>query len=421
MRDIGEYFEELFDQAKLLKDQARQEGKRILALGAADAFGLAAGEARKWLKSNEFTNRDLAKKLYVASLIPYFLYEEHLNRSSYYYAENEIDKAKQYLESSKQHLDRAIASISDAVANASLLPEKLRMLDNRLQVWKYYRESTGIYELALQAKEAWKREDVYSSLDYYVRVVELSTAHLQKVHELVNAKILEPIFLRIETGNYLGMRLNATVSMSKIVHSKLTSNDYPSAEHKLLGMKMLSFFLTSYRQAGEAFLTNPEAEQYHRGQALIEGNIEKFLRDNKSLWTDVYIEFQGDEELKKFMTRIDARKFRSVQNQISGDNKLVKLWSFGSFFLLTFLIISGAVLVFITHVNWWASIISFSTIEVLLLIVGAFVLRTIDDLSETGFLELVRMAFEFQFNVFSLINKIRRRQADTEGKPPINS
>jgi hypothetical protein len=64
----------------------------------------------------------------------------------------------------------------------------------------------------------------------------------------------------------------------------------------------------------------------------------------------------------------------------------------------------SAVVIFIvsSRLGWWQFLLAIAAIEVLLVFLGAFILRSLGDLSEANFLKLIGYAFRYQFKFFTL-------------------
>jgi hypothetical protein len=100
-------------------------------------------------------------------------------------------------------------------------------------------------------------------------------------------------------------------------------------------------------------------------------------------------------------------------------SKAVRLWQIGGFWLLAFSIVFGAVLVLVAHsAEWWQLAFGLIGLEVVLVLIGAFTLRTVGDLSEKNFLSLVGTAFREQFKVFTILKGLLSRPAATQTKTP---
>jgi hypothetical protein len=100
-------------------------------------------------------------------------------------------------------------------------------------------------------------------------------------------------------------------------------------------------------------------------------------------------------------------------------SKAVRLWQVGGFWLFAFSIVFGAIFVLVTHsAEWWHLTLALIGLEVLLVLLGAFTLRTVGDLSEKNLLSLIGTAFREQFKVFTVIKGLLSTLAPTKAEAP---
>ena len=93
-------------------------------------------------------------------------------------------------------------------------------------------------------------------------------------------------------------------------------------------------------------------------------------------------------------------ELQSIKTVISPrENRLLKFWGLGSFWLFILAFVVATVLFIQSYdLSWWRFLLVMASIEAVLIVIGALTLRTSGDLSETNFLELIKIAFRYQFS-----------------------
>ncbi len=127
----------------------------------------------------------------------------------------------------------------------------------------------------------------------------------------------------------------------------------------------------------------------------------------------------SEEAISKVFARVtDAAKSASDAPQLKldydvmiaqQDSKPVRIWLTGSFFIATTVVLTGCVLALARAISPWWPLVAFVGIAAVLLIIGAFVLRTVGDLSERSMLELIRIAAKLLLNVLDVAAQAVRR------------
>ena len=102
---------------------------------------------------------------------------------------------------------------------------------------------------------------------------------------------------------------------------------------------------------------------------------------------------------------------------LASTSKAVRLWQIGGFWLFAFSVVFGAIFVLVIHsVEWWHLCFALIGLEVVLVLLGAFTLRTVGDVSEQTFLSLIAIAFREQFKVFTILKGLFSKRAEGEIK-----
>ena len=202
---------------------------------------------------------------------------------------------------------------------------------------------------------------------------------------------------------------NTSSALAMIMQERAAKKD----QGKLLEMpfdllvRILRHTLDAYRYGNAAFEHNPEWEQYRDIAQRCLNNIQNVLRMNPSAWVPLYVAFEDDPEFLRVMRMTDLERFKEAEAaRHARENKLVKLWAVGSFWLLVLSVVAALVLVVASlGLTWWQLLAAIAAIEVIFVLIGAFTLRTIGELSEKNFLTLVGKALEYQFKFWKVLGK----------------
>jgi hypothetical protein len=201
---------------------------------------------------------------------------------------------------------------------------------------------------------------------------------------------IAPELKRIAQGNYFGQNVNI---------SQMYAGHISTIKNTSLNLNLLKHFMDSYEFSIKAFQANPEWLEYREGQEAMKRNIESIIESNKSNWHNCLLEFNSNPLLIKIMKSQDIQAYKKANAKIEIESDYLKKFYFTGIFWL----IALGVVVFIVYSIFDSSIpvlykpLAVFLIIVLFSIVGAFILRTNEDLSEEGFLELMKLSLKIGF------------------------
>lgn len=393
---------DIFKTACTLKDEARiSPANNKKYHEAADLFNKAGKLTRDW--SDKQTANDL--KIYGIALSSYYFYEYCDCLASFHYECRKIDLTIKHLDEGEEWLNTALNSISSAEKQKSFDSKCLSHLLESKETWEYYKESDAVFRNVALARDRYDNNQYLEALDLYKEAAKKaeSLAESLQVKTIPSSLKLK----RISNGNYIGMMVNVSYMFINILKEKLYQNSINDNNYTyLLEKQLLAHLLKAYDFSKTAFEENPEIDQYSAASSSLLNNIKVFLTENKKLWRDIYIDFEKDDVVKQMMKKIDNKAFKKVEKDLILDNKAIKLWTMGSFFILLFVIIIS-LLCFIANIinSLWVFITIIFATEVFLLLIGGLLARSLGDLTEKGFLDLIKIAFANQFKLFHLLNK----------------
>tara|TARA_R110002072_G_scaffold302996_1_gene490931 strand:+ start:49258 stop:50535 length:1278 start_codon:yes stop_codon:yes gene_type:complete len=396
---------EAFQEGCRLKDQARKSRIGLEVYEQAAERFHTAGELSSQLAKNE--EQAEPTKLQAELFAEYYLYEEQECLSTCFYERHDIGQAERCHNEGVAHLKTAIRLAEEAIPKVS--EDCGDHLRGNIRVWTHYLHVNEIESSAFKAREAWDNGDLIRALDHY----RLMLSRLPKLIEDASDPELDPVYKRIAIGNYFGMQVNASQALAQAYLNRAEGDVLPTD----LAMMMLEQLFRAYQIGVVAFQANPEWDHYREDSGHVLKIIKDFLEDNKDKWLSIYVVFEDDAAFLSIMKDVDMERFKEVEAQRHiRESKAVKLWQIGAFFLLAFCVVFGAVFLLLQSFNlWWQVLLGLVGVEVLLLIIGAFTLRSVGDLSEKGFLDLIGIAFQQQFRVFNLLKKAGSKSTEQGG------
>ena len=396
---------EAFQEGHKLKEQARKSRNHLDVYEQAAEQFHTAGEL-----SSQFAQREGLEeqtKLQAELFAEYYLYEEQECLSTCFYERHDIGQAERCHNLGVAHLKTALRLAEEAIATAS--EDCADHLRGNVRVWTHYLHVNEIESSAFKARGAWDKGDLIRALDHY----RLMLSRLPKLIDDASDPELAPVYKRIAIGNYFGMQVNASQALAQAYLNRAEDDVLPTD----LAMMMLEQLFRAYQIGVVAFQANPEWDHYREGSDHVLALIREFLQDNKDKWLSIYIVFEDDAAFLSIMKDVDMERFKEVEDQRHlRESKIVKLWQIGAFFLLAFSVVFGAIFLLLQSFTlWWQVVLGLVGVEVFLLIIGAFTLRSVGDLSEKGFLDLIGMAFQQQFRVFRLLKESESKPTEQDG------
>lgn len=337
-------------------------------------------------------------------------YEKNNCLAMYHYIKKDFEKAEMYCSKAKVHIENAIFQLNRVKFNENEY-EKNEAIAYDSKNWTYLKEMNEIQYYIFNVNiEAQNRN--------YSKVVDNYRTIISKCENLMNVTndymdVLDSEYLRISEGNYFAMISCNSIEMLEFLSDKYSSKSGFVSESIFIDILSEVWKAVSY--SNKAFKSNPLWNGYNDVREEQLNLLKKILLTHKKYWKLIYINFEDNKEFLKVMKNVDSKTYKKIENEISiKDNKAVKLWVMGSFWALLFIIILGGISTIANDMSLWKFIAFITSVEVLMLIVGGFILKTTDSLSEQAFLKLMSIAFRSQINIFKLFNKNSKSNDDVE-------
>jgi hypothetical protein len=396
-----------------LKDRARKTRKELeLYKQAAERFR-SAGELSKRFAASEASDEEAKSQAEVFAA--YYHYEEHDCLQSYYYEHHDVANARIHHAEATRYLAQAIALADNAIPAVSA--ECARHLSKNKRVWQHYEKVNQLEALSIDSREAWDTKNHIRALDVHRRMLR----SCQEVIADASDPALDPVYERIATGNLLGTLVNASQAFAQICLTRAVENETMPPD---LGVHYVRELYSAYEYGQRAFRVNPEWDHYREDSNYILGIIKEFLGLNRQRWGELYDVFRDQPGFLAIMRDVDVDTFKKVEEEkLLRTSKTARLWQAGGFWLLALAVVSGIVIILATHaINWWQLLLGLVGIEVLLVLVGAFTLRSIGELSDKNFMSLITLAFQQQFKMVSSIKDVFKSNAkntsESDGEKP---
>jgi hypothetical protein len=380
--DVNKHFQE----ALTLKSMAIKPNAALdLFRQAAEKFK-AAYELINTLISQETDNSDRIRS---QVLYHYYCHEEYDCLYAFFLKKNDLGGAQDRVDAALSEISKALNIIEQ---NLDIVNQSTRTFLIKMKTdWLYRELVTEAKTFEPKAKTKSRKSDFIGALDTYKTMLDKYS--LAKDYCLEND--LSPELKRISMGNYFGQSVNVSQMYAGHI-STIQSGDNSNTDWNV---DLLRHFLDSYQLSKKAFDANPEWLEYREGQDIVKGNIESIISSNKDFWETYLIEFDEQPELVKVMKSNDMDRYKKLKAKSDiENNSLKKLYFTGLFWLVLF-----GVIVFVVFSIFDSSIpilykpLAVFFIVILFSVVGAFILRTTKELSEEGFLQLMKLSLKIGF------------------------
>lgn len=384
-------FEQLFEEGLQFKQKALGDHAHIDKLNeAVMKFDAAVSEQENKL----LTVLGEIDRQFIMAHKEHCLFEKETCLSLFDAINSGFSKAIVHNEQSKKHINNAIKLLTKFKNEKHLTEEHIVLIDNDLVTWKFFLEEANCKHYYLKYEQAIQKQDSGSALDN----IRLAIKKLSSLKEYVeeHSEIIGIQFLRIVKGNILAMCSNEFVNLMDI----LQKNKSSLSETKII--QMIGSLWEAYNLSKFALKENPEGQYYVEVTDMQKARLKDLLKSFRNDWKTIYIEFEDQKEFLKIMKNIDTKKYNQLQAELYIKNNMgVKLWTVGSFMLLALVVIGSLLVLMANNIkNVWLVIPIFVTMQAAFIIVNSFILKSIDNLSEIGFIQLIQLAFKFQFLAF---------------------
>jgi hypothetical protein len=398
MAGLRDELNQRYLRAGELERLARQSPDNIeAAFQAATEFGEVARISSELENETGQTSEESAIE---HALTLYYHAQRHKSLSWYWYEKRQTEPGLAEAEQYEHFLSEAIQCAEGCLETAG---QSARVfLQRQLDDWKVSLLAGKAHRSSLLARKAWDSDDAVSALDYYRQTVQ----ECQNVIASMGTHRVDPAVERIVRGNSFAMMANAAQAMFTIVSDRFFAGGDRAIIPPDEAMRLLGYLFQAYQFGRLAADHNPEWHQINIASTQCRRNIEQLLDANKDRCLELYCEFENQPEFLTIMRHVDLKAYRMAEEgRMMEQNKAIKLWSIGGFWLFAFVVVGAVIIVLTNLVGFWLALVGVVGIETVFLILIGVILRSIGDLSEKNFLQLLGLAVKFQFSSLLSLTK----------------
>jgi hypothetical protein len=390
MDDVLKALADLYKDGLRLEALARQTPDHVEC--SAEAAARFAEAARL---SHDLDGQDGVDEETKIAGRPFSLYYDSCHHKAlawYHYQKREIDQARREQQTYRERLQAALEAARTCLPNIG--GRRLEHMKRMIPDWELSLRLSYPTETAFAARRAWDDGRTIEALDLYRRTF----AESMDAIEYLDQHGAEPATERIARGNASIMLANASQAMAKIYLDRALGDAGTGTIGADEALRILRYLLDAYKAGQTAAHINPEWNQIDAASSQCLETIRDLLSSNKAQWVTIYCHFEDRPDFLAIMKALDIREYKKVEAiRMEKENKAAKLWAIGSFWLLAFLVICAPIAILSHVLGFWVALVALVGVEVVMVIIGALILRTIGDLSEKNFLALIATAFKFQF------------------------
>ena len=346
------------------------------------------------------TEKEYDDKIRSEVLMHYYLHEEADCLYALNLKNDDLKTAQVQVDNALKEINEAVTLIDNNLENVGESTKQF-LLEMKGE-WDYRKLVTEAKSNEPKAKLKSRSSDFIGSFDIYNTMLD----KYSKAKEYCVSKNLSPQLKRISLGNYFGLSVNVSQMLAGHMNS-LNKQGFD------LNIDLLKHFLDSYDLSKKAFESNPEWTEYREGQDVMRKNIIKILSSNKTKWNDFLIEFGDNVELEKVMKTIDMETYKNIKAKSEIEsNSFKNLYFTGIFWLIVLLIIGFTVFsIFDSSIPILYKPLAVFLIIVLFTVIGAFILKSTQKLSEAGFLELMKLSLKVGFKGINSLDRKEGKKA----------
>ena len=387
---------QIFEKAVLAREVARKENDADKFKLASKYYKEAAVSHNDFLKSHDKLNN--LTKISLQAFEQYILSNLYECELASQYA-SKIENPKKELETcqrSKFHILIAIKILKNIDGNLNSNNQKLIDKDlNRYTNQKYIAE---IDELSIKTK-------IKINAENYIDAFDLNTINIKKQKEFVSflEKQENTQSLRVQKGNLYNKLFR---------HSQILFGIDLKEYSNVFGIHLYDLIdrlIESYDYLLEAEKINPEnKQQYLNVREEIVRRINLQLTNNKNNWSDILLKYDKTHTLiPNIMKNNDLDSYIRAKAKTELENNKNKIliirgifW-FGFFILLYFILSDLASNKGIDLVRFLGVLFG---LPIIFTIIGAFILRSTDSLSQVNFIQLIKLTLNINLKGISALN-----------------
>ncbi len=299
---ILDQINKIFEEALKQKDIARKNDSHLENYNKASVLYKQASNMYSQFLSKA-KNIDINNEIDIKQLIEYYLYESYDCNYVFHYKNHQFKEAISDATFAKNHINNALEIINK---NIEILDERLQEHLLLLKI-NYVLSSLSIKIKILEpkAKDAFINKNYMEAMDFYNEMNQIQ----DEIFKYVNTANLEPIYKRIQKGNYYAGKASISNAIAGIYLSKDNPSDYL--------FEVIKQFIDAHKFIKLAQDINPEWDLYKNGYEITKENIKTILIDNIDNWEKILHEFNDEPILIKVTKEINMLQNQKVDNNIN--------------------------------------------------------------------------------------------------------
>ncbi|MDP2173247.1 MAG: hypothetical protein Q8J62_05690 [Candidatus Cloacimonadaceae bacterium] len=260
--------------------------------------------------------------------------------------------------------------------------------------WNLSRIESPILLHETKAKQAMVNGNFINALDEY-RAIDTV---MEDACDYLTKENIDQRTRRILLGNYYAMKANVANSTVGVMKSN---------ESETVVLQILGLLLDSLSKLYHAYEANPEWEEYPQWIDITKKNLNLVLNKYSDGWFDFITHYEDDAELfkilKSHMKEINAMKYNDVErlSKAKSMSKEKKTLFYGTFWLMLFIIVFSGLYLLANSVSFAYFVMLIISGPVIAVIVSALILRSVGDLSEENFIQLIKLTIKLNFSFLS--------------------
>jgi hypothetical protein len=161
--------------------------------------------------------------------------------------------------------------------------------------------------------------------------------------------------------------------------------------------EIIGNYIAMTKTSKVAYKTNPNSDKFRDSYLELKKELIQLLQNSKPYWFSYLIKFENEKEIEDIMKEIDVEKYKLEKAKLELKEKPIKqIVLIGSFYTFMFLaILLSIVLIANLKLPFYVFFFSIILAIVSYVCLNAFILKSVNSLSEEGLIKILELAFKF--------------------------
>jgi len=200
--------------------------------------------------------------------------------------------------------------------------------------------------------------------------------------------------ISLEEANLLSKEIKLEACRAEIIINR-TKKGLESKKDSF--EEVIQSYLNMVKLSAESYKTNPNSDKFRDSYINLKEQLKKLFEISKDYWFSYLIKFSGEKEIENLMKEIDIGKYKKEKERLEIKIEPAKrIILVGSFYLFMFLAILISIkLVADSNFPFYTFFFTILFAIVATVCLNAFILRSVDSLSEESLVRIIEIAFKF--------------------------